>query len=140
MFAERAGTDGALASHDASDARTLEEARAAAQPVTIGSRPPFAGFSLAVVGEQVRTACELVVPTSLAAADRMRDIVVYALHRFTSATLADLADAVDVGIEIVAEAIERARVGRLVSLAWQRMLWGVEWALRWRLRAAPHRP
>jgi hypothetical protein len=118
----------------------LAVARARAYPATLTSRPAFAGFPLVDVEEQIRVACERIIPPALATTERLRDLVLYALHRFTSTTLTALARLAGVTRAAARRTLERIRGDRLIDPDGHRMLWSLEWALRWQLRAAPYRP
>jgi REP element-mobilizing transposase RayT len=113
---------------------------AAAQRTSVASRPPFAGFPLAAVDEKIRDACRHLLPPVLAAPDRLRDLVLYALHRFTSASLDSLARLAGIALDAARQTLERIQADRMLKPDCHRLLWSLEWALRWRLRAAPHRP
>jgi REP element-mobilizing transposase RayT len=119
---------------------SLAEARANTHPATAASRPAFAGFALAEVEWEVRAACVRLLPPALVTPDRMRDLVLYTLHRFTSASLGALARALGITLRVARRIVERIRTDRVLKLDGQYLLWSLEWALRWRLQAAPHRP
>jgi REP element-mobilizing transposase RayT len=116
------------------------QADAGPHRAALAARPPFAGFEAATVLGRIHAACDQLIPVSLAAPERRGELLVYVMHRFTRATIAELAELTGTTVERVRTALERVRAQRVLSVAWQRVLWGVEWALRWSLLAAPHRP
>jgi hypothetical protein len=73
-------------------------------------------------------------------AERLTDVVAYALWRFTSASAERIATAIGLTIDAFEDVLLGLRRARKLDAAWRRLLWAVEWALRWQLRAAPHRP
>jgi REP element-mobilizing transposase RayT len=111
-----------------------------AEGESLASRPPFAGFELPDVEVQIRSVCDRLIPGSFASPERLRDLVLYSLHRFTTASFDALARVGGISAEAVRWAIERIGADRLITPAWGRMLWTLEWALRWKLLAAPYRP
>jgi hypothetical protein len=96
----------------------------------------FTGLALGAARAAVEEVCTGVLPAALPDAARL---LTYALWRFTSASLEELAEALSATSEAVAEALRRVRRDRQREAAWQRLLWRLEWGLRWRLRAAAHR-
>jgi REP element-mobilizing transposase RayT len=140
LLAARAALRAASREQTAPPPIPLAAARAAVHPATLASRPPFAGFLLAEVEAQIRAACDQIVPPALASPESLRDLLLYALHRFTSASLASLAKLAGIAKDAARRTLERIRADRHLTPDSHRVLWSLEWALRWRLRAAPHRP
>jgi REP element-mobilizing transposase RayT len=107
----------------------------------LASRPRFAGFDLNEVLDIVEQECRALIPASWASVAVKRvDLVAYSLWRFTSACAAEIASVARIQASRFAAVLTQLRRERLRDPAWRRLLWAVEWALRWRLRAAPHRP
>lgn len=125
---------------DVVPAMSIDEARARTHPATLCSRAPFAGHAIDGVKAAIRSACERFVPASPAAGEGVRGLVLYALHAYSSAAIDELAFLHGVTVETARATIARIRADRWLSPAWERLLWTIEWSLRWRLRCAPHRP
>ena len=117
----------------------LADATARVHPATLASRPAFAGFPLAEVEAEIREACERFVPPVLSTSVCLRDLTVYALHRFTSAPLAALAKGAGISRGVARRLIERLRGERTNMPERHGLLWSIEWSLRWQLGAAPYR-
>jgi REP element-mobilizing transposase RayT len=113
----------------------------AARIMSIPDRAAFAGLSLDETIATISHVCRRMIPTSPAIeAARSTDVLAYALWRFTSASVERIAASIGLTVERVADLLIDVRRARRLEAAWSRMLWVVEWALRWQLRAAPHRP
>jgi hypothetical protein len=109
--------------------------------VRLVSRAPFAGVELDQAHDTIERVCRAIVPAPwMSAADSQSGLIAYSLWRFTSACASEIAAAVGITTNRFADLVRQMRQARLEDLAWHRMLRAVEWALRWRLRAAPHRP
>lgn len=107
----------------------------------VARRPAFAGLDLDEALFQIECTCRRFLPTSLLVApQRLADVVAYTLWRFTSAGADRIAGATGIARDRVDDLLRQIRGTRILDLAWQRLLWTLEWALRWQLRAAPHRP
>jgi hypothetical protein len=105
------------------------------------SQPRFAGLQVESVMATIANTCRQIVPVTLVTATRrMVDVVAYALWRFTSAAAADLAEMLGIGKDRFDELLLDMRRDRAQDPAWKRLLWAIEWALRWQLLAGPHRP
>jgi hypothetical protein len=105
------------------------------------SRPRFAGLQAENVMATIAHTCRRIVPVTLVSATgRMVDVLAYELWRFTSATAESLAEMLGMGADRFDELLLDMRRDRAQDPAWQRLLWAIEWALRWQLLAAPHRP
>jgi hypothetical protein len=65
--------------------------------------------------------------------------LLYAAWRFTSATVAEIAEAFTLTPQRVRVAIMQMRGKRVRESAWEPTLWRLEWRLRWQLAAGPHR-
>src|SRR5205085_1137202 len=112
---------------------------AACSPL-VSARTRFAGLALESVRERIEEAVERFVPRSMAEmAQHLEDLIAYTLFRFSSASLPELATALELSLDGMRDAVCRIRGELLKSEGWRRLLWGVEWCLRWRLRAGPHR-
>ena len=127
--------NGTMDSLGRSELRPSTPARRAA----LASRPPFAGFDLASVKECVVGACESSASASLMPSRRLRDLCAYALYRFTSATCEQLARALGMTADAVERRVRAMRSDRASSVSVRRLSWLLEWSLRWKLGAAPHR-
>lgn len=105
------------------------------------ARPRFTGLDLDEVLGAIVDACRAVVPASLVAGTcRFEEVIGYVCWRLTSAPAERIAAAVGMAADRFDDLLLEMRRNRLLDRAWYRMLWTVEWALRWQLRAAPHRP
>ena len=106
----------------------------------VQERTPFEGLALESVRERIEKAVERFVPRSMAQmAERLEELIAYTIFRFSSASMPELASALDMSLEATRDAICRIRGELAASVGWQRLLWGLEWSLRWSLRAGPHR-
>jgi hypothetical protein len=142
-LAEQLGAAAADADADAagqgSSSVPARTGRAVAWPVG-ENRARFAGLPLEGVRGRIEEAVERLVPRSMAeVAGHLTDVISYALFRFSSASLPELATALETTLETMREAVCRIRGEVTKSAGWRRLLWGLEWGLRWRLRAGPHR-
>ena len=109
--------------------------------VSLTDRIPFAGLDLDEALTAISRVCRRIVPIPLdVAAERVSDVIGYTLWRFTSASTERIASAVGLAVERFEDLLLDVRRARKLNAAWNRLLWAVEWALRWQLRAAPHRP
>jgi REP element-mobilizing transposase RayT len=105
----------------------------------IRSRSVFAGLEISAVREEIERMCDRVIPATLLAAGRAKEIFCFALYRFSSATEEELGTALGTCAEAVWEMINRVQLELTENAAWRRLVWVVEWGLRWRLEAGPHR-
>jgi REP element-mobilizing transposase RayT len=93
----------------------------------------FSGVLLEEAKELIDAACTRFAPT------RAAEAAFYMAYRFTSASIEMLARTIQRTPDEITRAIEYFRQERLMESAWTTVLWQVEWALRWSLRAAPWR-
>jgi REP element-mobilizing transposase RayT len=125
-------------------ARTRAPHAAAASP-PIGPRAMvshrrFGGLDLAGAVETVSSVCKKLLPGPPDASDgHVPDVVAYILWRMTASSAEAIATRVGRAAATVVEAIRSIRSARQGIDAWDRVLRTIEWALRWRLRAAPYR-
>jgi REP element-mobilizing transposase RayT len=129
QIARSAASDGGARASEVWPARTWP----------IRSTEAWGGFELSAVKEEIERMSERVVPATLAAAGRARDVLCYALYRFTSASIEGLSEALSATAEVVSEQVEQMRIDLGREAAWRWLVWKVEWGLRWRLLAGPHR-
>jgi hypothetical protein len=108
-------------------------------PWVIHSAEPWGGLELSSVTEEIERMCARVVPAALGAAGHVGDLVCYALYRFASCSVESLGAALGSTAEVVEEQVRRVRGAIRQEPAWRSMVWAVEWGLRWRLLAGPHR-
>jgi REP element-mobilizing transposase RayT len=118
-------------------AMSSQAARIASAP----HRAAFTGLDLEATMSAISQACRRLIPASLTRpAEDKGDVVAYALWRFTSASAERISATVGLAVERFENLLLDVRRARKLDAAWNRALWAVEWALRWQLRAAPHRP
>lgn len=101
-------------------------------PRRIPRRETFEGVGLGDAHERIAETCARLVPALGDSA------VFYFLMRFCRAKLSDIARAVGKTTAAVAGMVEAVRSARAEGPAWASVLWRAEWALQWRLLAAPH--
>jgi hypothetical protein len=102
----------------------------------------LAGVDLDQAFTLIERECARLVPAfdAVLAQDGSRTCaVVCALWRFTSASIEQIAEVSRNALEHVERVVLESRMRSRVDEAWARMLWRLEWALRWRLAAGPWR-
>jgi REP element-mobilizing transposase RayT len=107
---------------------------------TRGNR--LVGIRLDDALEIVERECGRIVPaldslTSLS--ESWADALCFALWRFTSARIEEIAAAKRLAVERVERALAECRSRCRIDEAWARVVWRLEWGLRWRLAAGPWR-
>lgn len=117
------------------DERTEDgEALSPAGLFALPSRPkPFGGLALEKTRAEIEERCSQMAPTPSKAT------LVYLLMRFCNTTATAIGRALELAPEAVVGMIEQVRASRVECDGWARALWRVEWALQWRLLAAPFR-
>jgi REP element-mobilizing transposase RayT len=128
----RDDADHATASHTPQDACVQTEV-----PIRGGRQ---VGVELDAAYDAIERACERIVPQIGPDVEHTRaGAMVYALWRFTSASVERIAAQVRGGVEQIIQTLEEYRLRHRDDPAWASVLWRLEWSLRWRLGASPHR-
>ena len=96
----------------------------------------FAGHAVEEAGALIWRECVALLPETVAEA---AEAVIYTLWRFTSASVAKLAQLVGVTEQAAEAAIERIRGYRIETLSWPPLLFRLEWRLFFQLRSLPAR-
>jgi REP element-mobilizing transposase RayT len=101
---------------------------------------PLAGFELDVAYDVIERACDRIVPRIGSGSEHSGiGAVVYALWRFTSASVERIAAHVRGGVEQITRTLDEYRHRHRDDPAWAAVMWRLEWGLRWRLGAGPYR-
>jgi REP element-mobilizing transposase RayT len=136
---ERAGLEPEVAVAPPAERRPLSEVRAAPSEL-VEARARFEGLEFEGLKERIEEAVAVLVPRSMAElSEYLEDLVTYELFRFSRPSLPELATALGLSFVGLQELVCRIRGELLKCVGWRRMVWRLEWGLRWRLRAGPHR-
>jgi hypothetical protein len=112
----------------------------AARMISAARRVEFTGVDLDEAIGAISHVCRSIVPSSFGAStERLTDVIAYALWRFTSASVERIAEVLEDAAQRIEDLLLDLRRARKLDAAWTRLLWAIEWSLRWQLRAAPHR-